>query len=224
MLITEFNIMEKKLILEKSQLLYSADFTTQQLESDFDITGGDWHVDAKGWLCGSMKVSGGGLIYTKKHYCGDILMDFYGRTVPPCDRDLNFSFCAKGWDFENNTADISYVAGLNGWWTGKTGLEKYPDLDLLATTSLHRFKAGQIYHIQAGRVGEFCFIFIDGVLAIELKDQNPIDNYGKVGFGVYASTAQFRDFKLYKPYSLPFATTYEEIEEQKGIKQTHRNS
>lgn len=193
------NIMGKRILPDKSELLFDKPFSTQSLKENWDIASGEWWID-NGWLTGRNRENGGGLIYSRGNYTGNIMLDFYGRTVPPCSNDLNFTWCAQGWDFKKNDAGIGYIAGINGWWSGKTGMEKYPECNIQATTSLLDFEAGRTYHIQAGIIQGQCFIFVEGKLAIELKDPNPIDSekYGKVGFGTYCSFIQVRDLKIYR--------------------------
>ncbi len=199
------------IVLEKSELLYSAKFTKEQLDNDFDISNGSWKVEGD-YLVGYMKEDGGGLIYSKKSYLGDVLIDFYAKTLPPYDNDINFTFCSNGWNNEINKPSDGYIGGLQGWWLGKTGIEKCPyECNVEALTGMHHFEPNKEYHIQSGRVGTRLFLFIDGVLAVELTDNNPIERYGKVGLGVYASKVAFRDFKVYKPYYQDFLTTYEEL-------------
>lgn len=211
------NLMAKKVYPEKSELLYEADFTEELLKRDFEITGGNWSVGSDGYLYGSIDCDGGGLIYSYKHFMGDVIMDFYASTIAPCANDLNFTFCAKGWDYEKNDADVSYIAGLQGWWTGRTGIEKYPSLTHQAMTYFDGFVPGKEYHIQTGRVGKSCFICIDGKVVIELIDGDPIVGFGRLGFGVYASKARYRNLKVYAPYVEEFVTTYEEIFKNPGI-------
>lgn len=193
-----FNIMGKKILLDKSEILYNRPFSDDSIKEDWDIATGEWRVE-NGWLAGKNIINGGGIIYSKNTYPGDIMLDFYGRTVPPCNHDLNFTWCSEGWDYSKNDAGISYIAGIEGWWTSKTGIEKYPECNLQAMTSLLDFKPGRIYHIQAGILQNYCFIFVDGKLAVEMRDSNPIDSkkFGKIGFGTYCSSIQIRDFKLY---------------------------
>ncbi len=207
-------IIQQDIIPEESELLYQTNFANGELEKDFEIGRGDWKF-VDGWLQGEWGRDGGALIYSKQEYLGDVLLDFEARTVPPCDNDLNFTFCAKGWNEAGNTADVSYIGGLQGWWLGKTGLEKYPKCDVSTMTSMHHFVAGKTYHIQTGRVGKRLFIFIDGELAVECVDPDPLP-YGKIGFGVYASKAQFRNLKVYRPLVKDFRTTYQELHMAKG--------
>ncbi len=199
------------IIEEKSQLLYKADFTQSSFEKDFEIARGTWTAK-DGILVGYMEEEGGGLIYSNKHYLGDVMLDFYGKMVAPYENDLNFTFCAKGWNYETNKPYDSYVGGVQGWWIGKCGIEKYPtssNVEALAT--LKGFDKDKEYHIQTGKVGNRLFLFVDGELIVEFLDDNVITEYGRVGLGVYASKIQFRDFKVYKPYTIPFNTSYEEI-------------
>ncbi|MBQ5926462.1 MAG: InlB B-repeat-containing protein, partial [Clostridia bacterium] len=80
--------------------------------------------------------------------------------------------------------------------------------------SMHRFEVGKTYRIQTGRVGNRLFIFIDGELAVECTDPDPLP-YGKFGFGVYASKAQFRNLKVYRPFAQEFKTSYQELKKNK---------
>lgn len=193
------DIMGKKILLDKSELLYDKPFSAGNLNEDWDIATGEWWVD-DGWLTGRIRENGGGLIYSRNNYTSDILLDFSGRMVPPCTNDLNFIWHAQGWDFKNNDSGIGYIAGIKGWWTGKTGIERYPECNLQATTSILDFEPGRTYHIQAGIVQGISFIFVNSNLVIELKDPDPIDSekYGKVGFGAFCSYIQVRDLKIYQ--------------------------
>ena len=207
-------IREIDIIEEKSELLYKADVTQESLEKDFEISGGTWTAK-DGVVVGYMKEDGGGLIYSRKHYLGDIMLDFYGKALPPYDNDINFTFCANGWDHAKGEPFDSYVGGLQGWWLGKSGIEKYPlssNVDALAV--FKEFDKTKEYHIQTGRVGKRLFLFVDGELIVELADNNPIEKYGRVGLGVYASKIQFRDFKVFKPYTVPFNTSYEDLRKE----------
>ena len=208
-------IKQKDIFPEKSELLYELIPKMSVLKNDFEIAGGEWSVE-NDKIVSFTDRDNGGLIYSKKHYCGDILLDFYGRTVPPYNNDLNFTFCSNGWDYENDCPKEGYIGGLQGWWLGKTGIEKTPySCGLEAFTSMHCFESGKEYHIQAGKVGKTLFIFIDGVMAVELADPCVIENFGRVGLGSYASKIEFRNFKVLKPYVEKFDTSYAELRNTK---------
>ena len=180
------------------ELLFADDFPTGDISDRWEITGGEWEAK-DGVLTGKFRGNGGGLIYSKKQYPGDIIMDFYGTMIPPCDNDLNFTFRADGWDYEHNDASIGYVGGLNGWWTKQAGLEKYPTLALTALSGF-RGEAGREYHIQTGIVGSTCFLAVDGEIQVVLTDPDPITaaNCARVGLGTYCSQIAFRKFRLYR--------------------------
>lgn len=204
-------IKEEDITVEKSELLYRTDFSGGNLEKDFEIAGGKW-IAENGGVTGYMEEDGGGLIYSYKHYKGDVLLDFYGKIIPPYDNDLNFTFCADGWNYKKGLPKPGYVGGLQGWWIGKCGIEKYPLKNKVqALTKIKDFDASTEHHIQTGRAGNNLFLFVDGELVVEMLDKKPISKYGRVGLGVYASKIFFRDFKVYKPFVEKFETSYEEL-------------
>lgn len=185
--------------IECGELMMRDDFTDTDIQKRWEISGGDW-LARDGRLYGCIRRDGGGLIYSRQQFYGNILLDFYGRLIPPCANDLNFTFRADGWDYEHNDASIGYIGGLNGWWTNQAGLEKYPGCKLRALSGF-RAETGREYHIQTGIVDATCFLFVDGELVVTLSDPEPIqkEGCGRVGLGVYCSQAEFRDLKVYRP-------------------------
>lgn len=180
------------------ELLFETGFA-EGWEQDFEIPRGSWKAE-NGVLTGEYLEEGGALIYTRRPFPGDILLDFYARMIPPCSNDLNFTFRARGWDYEKDDADLGYIAGLNGWWTGQLGIEKYPSCSPQALTRAVQAVPGTEYHIQAGITGSRCFIAIDGSVLLELSDPNPLDapDCCRAGLGVYASRIAFRQFRIYR--------------------------
>jgi len=181
------------------ELLFSDNFPTGLITDRWEVSGGEWEAK-DGVLTGVFRGNGGGLIYSLRQYPGDVMLDYYGRMLSPCDNDLNFSFRADGWDYEKNDASIGYIGGLNGWWTSQAGLEKYPGCRLQALCGFNA-EADRWYHIQTGIVGSTCFLAVDGELIVTLSDPDPITDpkCARVGLGTYCSQIQVRDFKLYRP-------------------------
>ncbi|WP_195543227.1 LamG domain-containing protein [Massiliimalia timonensis] len=208
-------VMEKEIDLAASPILLEDDFSNPFLSENWDLehSTGEWWVE-DGWLTGRHRGNSGGLLYSKKGYPGNVLLDFEARTVPPCDNDLNFTWCSEGWDYHANDAGIGYIAGLNGWWEKKAGIEHYPECKMRSTTTLFTLVPGQTYHIQAGSIDGLCFIFVDGKLVIEASDPDPIDSnrFNRVGFGTYASFIQYRNFKLrqisWKPVVMEYTVEF----------------
>ena len=86
------------------ELLFREDFSEGWKER-WEITGGEWNA-AGGVLDGLYRGNAGGLIYTREQFPGNIIMDFYGKMIAPCNNDLNFSFRAKGWDDQKGDAAL----------------------------------------------------------------------------------------------------------------------
>ena len=74
---------------EKSELLFEENFQ-KPIEELWEISNGKWYV-ADGILYGEYRENAGGLIYTNQQFYGNIMLDFYGMMVGPCNNDLNFS-------------------------------------------------------------------------------------------------------------------------------------
>ena len=184
--------------ISAGELLLADDFPTGPITDRWEVSGGDWTA-RDGVLTGVFRGNGGGLIYSNKQYPGDILMDFYGTMLSPCDNDLNFTFRADGWDYANNDASVGYIGGLNGWWTKQAGLERYPNC---TPRVLSGFRAvpDREYHIQTGIVDSTVFLAVDGKVEVALTDPDPItaENCARVGLGVYCSQIAFRRFRLYR--------------------------
>lgn len=185
---------------EKSETLFEDPFTEESLAANWEITGGVWKAE-NGTLTGCNRENGGALIYSRRQFPGDVMLDFYGTMVPPCRNDLNFCWRSRGWDFAKNDADLGYIAGIGGWWTGRTGVERYPECDIFALSSSLTPESGKEYHIQAGIVGHMCFVAVDGTVILEMRDPDPIDLPGcnRVGLGTYCSRIRFRGFRVARP-------------------------
>ena len=186
-----------KMDIAPGEVLFADDFPTGDISDRWEVTGGEWEA-RDGILTGTFRGNGGGLIYSRKQYPGDILLDFYGTMLPPCDNDLNFTFRARGWDDDMDKL-TGYIGGLNGWWTKQAGLERYPGCCPRALGGF-RGEAGREYHIQTGIVGNLCFLFVDGDLQVTLEDPAPLNapDCARVGLGTYCSQIAFRRFRLYR--------------------------
>ena len=59
-------------------------------------------------------------------------MDFYAQTVLPSTHDIDVMWNLS-WNEAENLRGVAYVAGIQGWWDGKVGIEKSPEYKLVAT-------------------------------------------------------------------------------------------
>jgi len=149
------------------------------------------------------------MIIHRDDFSGNVMVDFEARTVLPCTHDIDFMWNGS-WDEATNQRGLAYVGGLEGWWGGKVGIEKSPEYKLNALTPLFSFEPGRSYTIQGGSIDGHCFVFVDGRLAIELTDPDPIDSsrYAKIGFEAYCSHIQIRNIKIWRLAWEPVDASY----------------
>ena len=184
-------------IEEDGEILYDRSFTPQSFAEDFEIKDGKWHVDEDGWLIGENPNNSAAMVMSRAGYHGDVLVEFDASTVFPATRDINVTWHGS-WDEERNCRGTAYVAGIQGWWQGMVGFEKSPKYDLLCQTKLFDFVPGQVYHMTVGNIGSDLFVVIDGVVALEINDPDPIDfeKYGRVGLEAYCTKVKYANLKI----------------------------
>ena len=206
-------IMTLKLIPEEMEILYNRPFSPEMLKEDFEIRDGKWYVDEEGWLIGENPNNSAAMVISRDKYFGDVLIEFDAATVLPATRDINVSW-HMSWNEEKNSRAEAYVMGLQGWYDGYVGFEKSPDYRLVANTKLLNFEPGRTYHITVGNVGNRCFIAVDGVLALEVRDPDPLDlnKHGRMGFEAFCTRVRYKNLCIrrlvahntYVPYQPEF--------------------
>jgi hypothetical protein len=192
----ELLIMRKTIDLETSPVIYDRRFTQDCFHEHWEVRNAQcWHEDGAFYIKNNLPAPG--VILSKMSFPGNVLMDFYGQTVLPSTHDINVMWNLS-WNEKTNTRDMAYVAGVQGWWEGKVGIEKSPEYKAIAGTPCPWFEPGKEYHIQAGSIDGHCFIFVDDKLCLEMSDPDPIDSrkHGRVGFEAYQSMIKIRSFKL----------------------------
>lgn len=189
-------LMKKQIDLDHLPVLYSRAFSEESLREDFEVRGGEWGLE-DGWLTGRNRGNFPGMIISKQDFFGAVMLDFEARTLLPSTHDINWMWSGS-WNEETNTRALAYVAGLEGWWTGKVGFEKSPEYRLNCATQYLKFEPGRTYHIQSGSIGGHIFVVVDGALALEVTDPDPIDQsrFGRIGFEAYCSQIQIRNLKI----------------------------
>lgn len=110
----------KRIFPEKSLMLYDRPIDSHTLE-DFEVASGEWEASNDGWLTGQIRKNGGGILYSRQSYPGDIVLEFDAMAVPPCDNDLNFVWKASGWDYAR--PGMTREKALSAVWVagGSTG-------------------------------------------------------------------------------------------------------
>lgn len=189
-------LMGKRIDPDNMEILYDVPFTEETVARDFEIRDGNWYVE-DGWLIGENRKNSAAMAISKESFYGPVCLDFYAKILEPCTHDINCMWSGS-WDEETNTRALAYVAGIGGWWDGKIGFEKSPQYKLCGGTKLFQFDPGHTYHMQCGSIGGHIFIIVDGQLAVEMMDPDPIDQskFGRIGFEAFCTRAAYRDVKV----------------------------
>ena len=189
-------LIHKEIDIDNFEVLYDVPFTQESFERDFEVRDGNWYVE-DGFLIGESRKNFASMAIMKENFFGPVCLDFYAKVLEPCTHDINCMWSGS-WNEETNTRALAYVAGIGGWWDGKVGFEKSPEYKLNCGTKLFNFEPGRLYHMQCGSIGGHVFVVVDGQLAIEATDPDPIDQskYGRIGFEAYCTRVAFTDFKI----------------------------
>ena len=191
-------LMKKRILLDSSKILYDKPVSQEEFSAEWTVHHSQWKVKA-GWLEGENPGNWPGMAVLKQDFPGNVLVEFEAQTILPSSHDINVMWNGE-WLPETDQRGLAYVAGLQGWWTGKVGIEKSNEYKFMLGTPLYNFEPGKIYKIQAGSIDGHCFILADGKLLLEGMDPNPIDNqkYTKVGFEAYCSKIRIRNIIIRK--------------------------
>lgn len=191
------SLIRKRILREKSPLLYDSELSAERFAREWSAHESEWWVDGEGWLNGRNPHNAAGMAILRKPFPGNVMVSCLGRTVHPSTHDINLMWNGE-WLANENKRGVAYVAGIQGWWEGKVGIEKSPDYKLTATTPLFPFEPGRTYLIEAGSVDGHCFVAIDKKLALECTDPDPIDNsrFTRIGFECYCSQIQIRQIQV----------------------------
>ncbi len=202
-------LMKKQILLDSSTILYNKTVTAEEFAQNWTVHHSEWRVE-EGWLVGENRGNWPGMAILKQDFPGNVLVEFEARTVMPSSHDINVMWNGE-WLTDSDQRGIAYVAGLQGWWTGKVGIEKSNDYKFMVGTPLLDFIPGKVYKIQAGSIDGHCFILADGRLLLEAMDPNPIDNqkYTKVGFEAYCSKIEIRNIVIRQINWKPVEMKYE---------------
>ena len=204
-MINELKLLGEKIIIDKSKLLLKYSPGEDWLDY-FEPKLGHWECK-DGWLIGSEPGNFGGIIFSRESFPQNVMMSFTMKTKLPATRDLNAVYCAH-WDDEVNYLDESYVCGLNGWYEGKSGIERNLHSNLYATTSLYKYEPGAEVRMICGAVDGHNFMYADDQLICELVDPNPIKG-GHIGFSPYSTALMIKDIEVREIYWEKFEQVYE---------------
>ena len=207
-------ILGKRIDFKESELLLEEDFSSGETFANnwLEVGSASWSVK-DGVLEGKWEEGASlrhGQVFSRKQFLGDILMEFDAQTVAPSDHDIIW-WWGTTLNKEENHWESGYLAGLGGWWSNKTGVERIEgDKVFMAMTPLFKLEPGKLYKIHCGMIGQVVFIFANGQLIMEFLDPDPFakETPGRIGFGIYQSHVQFSNLKVYNPKWTPVECSY----------------
>ena len=204
----ELLIMHHRIDLADCPVLYERPMSPEAFEEDWLVRSGEWSCEGDS-LLGRNERPAPGCVECRKAFPGDVLVDFHAQTVLPCTHDIDVMWNMR-WDESKDARGTAYVAGIQGWWDGKVGIEKAPEYKQIAAAPCPWFTPGRVYHVQAGSVGGECFVFVDGELRLEMLDPDPIDSTtsDRIGFEAYQSMFRIRRVVVRQIVSTPRKQEY----------------
>lgn len=189
------NVFTNAVTLRPEDLLYATDFADGTLQRDFAPETGTWrHVD--GGLEGTITGDRAAACWHREHFAGDIALRFSASTVAPHTRDINCYWSAAGSIYGPPPNDC-YVSGLGGWWSGKHGIERYPEGNWRALTGADALVPGQRYAVTVGRIGGWQFLFLDDALVVEAFDPDPLSG-DRIGLATWDSAVVFHSLEVFQ--------------------------
>lgn len=202
-------LIERELLLEKSELLYSF--------GSFDPA--DWTLikHTPKWSVQGDAITGGasdephhGQIFFCKPVVGDVVLEFDAKILPPSYHDIVWFWNTR---FDQEPWSAGFLGCLGGWWGDFAGIEKLPDYVPSAIHAAEKMVPGRKYHIVSGSVGHIHFIAVDGKLVTRYADRDLPDptKPGYFGFGIYESHCSYSNLRVWRPYSEPAPRKYKPI-------------
>ncbi len=179
-------------VARSRRLFYAA--PGEDWQEHFDVKrGGLWRREGDR-LIGECSGNYGGILLTRRAYPDGTMMRCRMGTVLPATRDVNCVFCAH-WDEETDYLGESYVSGLNGWYDGKSGIERNDNLQMRALTSSYHYTPGSEVEMCVGAIGGHTFMVVDDELVMEYLDATPLTE-GRFGFSPYCTRLFVRDIEI----------------------------
>ena len=190
----EIKLLGKLIDLDECPILmdYTPDDDWQKV---WQVMDGEWE-QKDGWLIGTERGNCGGILLSRESFDCDVVFSYTAKTVLPATRDVNSLFCA-GWDDAANELKTSYITGINGWYEGKSGVERHPEDQIKAMTAAYKYEPGSEIRVVCGSENGHAFMFIDGELITELVDPNGLKG-GRVGFSPFCTRLAVKDIQVRK--------------------------
>ena len=164
-------------------------------QEHFKVMRGKWEKVGDR-LIGEFRENRGGILFTRKSYPDGYMMRCRMGTVLPATRDVNCIFCGH-WVEGKDKLGPAYVCGLNGWYDGKSGIERNDNEMMRALTNSYVYTPGSEVEMCVGAIGGHTFMVVDDELVTEYLDPDPLTD-GHFGFSPYCTKLFVRDIEIMK--------------------------
>ncbi|MFQ5669187.1 MAG: NUDIX hydrolase [Acidobacteriota bacterium] len=159
---------------------------------------GRWRVH-DGFLCGVADGERPAVLWLDRTVKGDHMILFEAHTVPPHRNDLNCIWEGSGRLAGRGPDRACTIGGVGGWWDQLTGIERYPEGGVRATSRCLVVESGRDYRIAGGRRGASDFLFVDGQLAMQVDDpEQPRRASSRVALSTWNSHIHIRHASVYR--------------------------
>lgn len=193
-----FNVFTSDFQLRPDRLLYHGLTQGENIGETWDPESGMWQEEETG-VVGEIREEKAAVLWSRKSFPGDIAVAYRGRAVGGRGLDINCYLNGNGRIYSGSNAQC-YIAVVGGWWSGKCGLEKFPEDTLTATTSFFGVERNTWVDVMTGRYENWIFLFVDGEKILELRDPEPIDSvrYPRIAVSTWNSRVEFSDLRVYR--------------------------
>lgn len=135
-----------------------------------------WHPESGEWrlhdglVCGRVDRDNPAALWLDRDVTGDHVITFDACTVAPHANDINAYWEGSGAIAEGCPDARCTIGGVSGWWDGLSGIERHPAGTPRSTCRVGPLEPGRVHRVVAGRRGSADFLFVDGVLAMQVND------------------------------------------------------
>ena len=188
----ELKLLGKIIDLDECPVLLSCS-PSDGWQEQWQVMDGEWEKCGE-WLVGTERGNSGGILLSRTRFDQDVVFSYTSKTILPASRDINCLFCAE-WDTDKDELKTSYITGINGWYEGKSGLERHPEDQIKAINGLYTYEPGKEIRVTCGSVQGHAFLYIDGALICELVDPDGLTG-GRVGFSPFCTRMAVKDIEV----------------------------
>ena len=187
-------LLGKEIIIDRCETVFRS-APGDDWQEHFEVMRGEWEKVGD-CLIGQYRGNAGGILFTRKAYPDGYMMRCRMGTVLPATRDVNCIFCGE-WKRDVNKLGRAYVCGLNGWYDGKSGIERNDNELMKALTNSYVYTPGSEVEMCVGSIHGHTFMVVDDELVTEYIDPTPLTG-GHFGFSPYCTKLFVRDIEIMK--------------------------